>query len=80
MRTTITLEMDVEAKIKQEMRRTGQSFKETVNSLVRRGAKAVAEQKDEPFQFITKDMGERPGLNFDCISDLLEQVEGPFYK
>ncbi len=72
--------MDVEAKIKGEMRRTGQSFKEVVNSLIRRGAKAVAEQKDEPFHLITKDMGQRPGLNYDSIHDLLEYGEGPDYK
>ncbi|MGH9576267.1 MAG: hypothetical protein ACRD3R_02435 [Terriglobales bacterium] len=76
----MTLAADVEAKIKQEMRRTGRSFKETVNSLLRRGAKAVAEQKDEPFQLITKDMGERPGLSYDKIHDLLEYAEGPDYK
>ena len=80
MRTTVTLDMDVEAKVKGEMRRTGKSFKEVVNSLIRRGAKAVAEQKDEPFQFITKDMGERPGLNYDKIHDLIEFGEGPDYK
>ena len=80
MRTTITLDMDVEAKIKQEMRKTGKSFKETVNSLLRRGAKAVSEQKDEPFQFITKHMGRRPELNYDNTHELLEYGEGPDYK
>ena len=80
MRTTITLEMDVETKIKQEMRRTGKSFKETVNSLVRRGAKAVSEQRDEPVKLFTKDMGHRPDLNYDKIHDLLEYGEGPDYK
>jgi hypothetical protein len=80
MRTTVTLEMDVEAKIKQEMRRTGKSFKEVVNGLIRRGAREVAEQKDEPFRLITKDMGQRPGLNYDSIHDLLEYGEGPDYK
>jgi hypothetical protein len=72
--------MDVEAKIKGEMRRTGKSFKEVVNSLIRRGAKAVAEHKDEPFKLITKDMGQRPGLNYDSLHDLLEYGEGPDYK
>ena len=80
MRTTVTLEMDVEAKIKGEMRRTGKSFKAVVNSLIRQGAKAVAEQKDEPFKLITKDMGQRPGLNYDSLHDLLEYGEGPDYK
>jgi hypothetical protein len=80
MRTTVTLEMDVEARIKEEMRKTGKSFKETVNNLLRRGYKAQAESHDEPFRFFTKDMGERPGLNYDKIHDLIEFGEGPDYK
>jgi hypothetical protein len=80
MRTTITLDADVAAKVKTEMRFTGKSFKETVNSLLRRGVTARQHDKDEPFRVIARPMGERPGLNFDCISDLLEQLEGPFYK
>lgn len=80
MRTTITLDADVAAKVKAEMRLTGKSFKEAVNSLLRRSVTAPPQDKDEPFRVIARPMGERPGLNFDCISDLLEQVEGPFYK
>lgn len=72
--------MDVAAKIKEEMRKTGKSFKETTNSLLRRGYRAKAESRDEPFRFITKDMGERPGLSYDNIHDLLEYGEGPDYK
>ena len=80
MRTTITLETDVTAKVKEEMRLTGKSFKDAVNSLLRRGAAARERDNEVPFRVIAKPMGERPGLNFDNISDLIEQVEGPFYK
>jgi hypothetical protein len=80
MRTTITLDPDVAARIKLEMRRSGRGFKETVNRLLRRGAKEMEERKDEPFRVIARPMGPKPGLNFDKISDLIEQVEGPFYK
>ena len=81
MRTTVTLDPDVVAKVKAEMRSTGKSFKEALNGLLRRGLAArQRDDKEEPFRVVAKPMGERPGLNFDCISDLLEQVEGPFYK
>jgi hypothetical protein len=38
MRTTVTLDDDVAAIIESEQRRTGESFRTTVNRLVRRGA------------------------------------------
>ena len=40
MRTTLTLEEDVAAKLKAETRRTGRSFKETVNEILRLGFNA----------------------------------------
>jgi hypothetical protein len=41
MRTTVTLDDDVVAIIEGEQRRTGESFRTTVNKLVRCGAAAV---------------------------------------
>jgi hypothetical protein len=40
MRTTVTLDDDVAAIIETEKRRTGESFRTTVNRLLRRGAAA----------------------------------------
>ena len=40
MRTTVTLDDDVAAIIETEQRRTGESFRTTVNRLLRRGAVA----------------------------------------
>lgn len=81
MRTTVTLDPDVAAKVKAEMRRTGKSFKEVLNSMVRKGAVQPAEQeKKEPFRIKARNLGERPGFNFDNIGELLEQIEGPFHK
>jgi hypothetical protein len=37
MRTTLTLDDDVEAKLRAEMRRSGSSFRETVNRVLRLG-------------------------------------------
>ena len=41
MRTTITLDDDVAALIESERARTGDSFRDTVNRLLRRSARAV---------------------------------------
>ena len=81
MRTTITLDEDVAAKIKAKMQKTGLSFKEVVNEMIRAGlvfSEKAAKQK--PFKVNARPLGIRPGLNYDCMSELLEQVEGPLHK
>jgi hypothetical protein len=78
MRTTITLDDDVPAKLNAEMRSTGGSLKETVNEtllrglLPRRGA-----APDKPFRVQARDLGALPpGPGLDDISGLLERIEG----
>jgi len=81
MRTTLTLEDDVVAKINSEMRRSGKSFKETVNEFLRIGLTARRELiQSEPFKVRAFPMGGRPGLDYDKVSDLLEEAEGPLYR
>ncbi|MCI0344687.1 MAG: DUF2191 domain-containing protein, partial [Chloroflexi bacterium] len=78
MRTTLTLEEDVAAKLKAEVRRSGRSFKDTVNDTLRRGlATRRAGSPRKPFAVVARDLGAlRPGLGLDSIAGLLEQVEG----
>ena len=56
MRTTVTLEPDVEAYVKRSMRERGLTFKQALNDAVRSGMghRADGEQADFP----THDMGE----------------------
>lgn len=80
-RTTITLDEDVHAKLEAEMRKTGKSFKETVNETLRSGL--FAQQKaatSKPFKIKAKNLGLKPGYNFDKPWDLIEEIEGPDYK
>jgi len=80
-RTTLTLEDDVAAKLKAVMRRTGRSFKDTVNEILRYGlAQQTRVKKQKPFKIHAKDMGLRPGLDYDHISRLLEEIEGPTHR
>jgi plasmid stability protein len=78
MRTTLTLDEDVAAKLKVETRRSGQSFRETVNDTLRRGLAArrgVSPRR--PFKVVARDLGQlRPGLSLDSVADLIEQTEG----
>jgi plasmid stability protein len=82
MRTTVTLDDDVAAKLKIEMRRSGRSFRDTVNETLRRGllTRGGASPR-RPFKVVARDLGElRPGLSLDNVADLIEQVEGPEHR
>ena len=79
MRTTLTIEADVAARLRTEARRTGRAFKDLVNECLRSG---LAQRKisQRPAHFVVKprDFGElRQGLSLDNIDELLERVEGP---
>jgi plasmid stability protein len=82
MRTTLTLDEDVAAKLKAQARKSGKSFKDTVNEFLRL---ALNMKKSPPgrerFRIKARDLGRlRPGLSLDSVSDLLEQLEGPVYR
>jgi hypothetical protein len=82
MRTTLTLDDDVAAKLKAESRRTGRPFREVVNETLSRGLvsrRATARQR--AFTITARDLGDlRPGLSLDNVAELIEQVEGPLYR
>lgn len=78
MRTTITLDEDVEKKLAAEVRRRkGATFKDVVNETLRIGLLTKRELKAaERFEVKARPMGVMPGLNYDNISDLIEHLEG----
>jgi hypothetical protein len=82
MRTTLTLDDDVAAKLKSEARRSGQPFREIVNEMLRRGlASRRATAERQAFRVSARDLGDlRPGLNLDDVAGLIEQVEGPLRR
>ena len=82
MRTTITLDEDVAAKLTSLARRTGRAFRDVVNDTLRRGlARPPPSTPREPFTVKTRDMGRlRPGLTLDSVENLLEQTEGPLHR
>jgi hypothetical protein len=76
VRTTITLDDDVTFKIQEEMQRSGKSFKETVNEALRVGLSSTAVVEAAPFRIKARSLGLRPGLSYDNVAELLEQIEG----
>jgi len=63
------------------MRKSGKSFKETVNETLRFGLFAQQKAgKAKPFKIRAKNMGLKPGYSYDKPWDLIEEIEGPGYK
>jgi hypothetical protein len=82
MRTTLTLDDDVAAKLKAESRRAGRPFRDIVNDTLRRGlaSQRVTSQR-HPFTVEARDLGElKPGLTLDNVAALIEQVEGSAFR
>jgi hypothetical protein len=82
VRTTLTLEDDVAAKLKAESRRSGRSFRDVVNETLRRGlAHGHGRGTGQAFKVTIHDLGNlRPGLSLDNIAELIEQTEGPLHR
>jgi plasmid stability protein len=79
VRTTLTLEKDVAARLKAEAQRSGRSFKDVVNECLRQGlAQRAPARSPGRFSVKPRDFGSaRPGIALDNIGELLQQVEGP---
>ncbi|MDE0102715.1 MAG: hypothetical protein OXN89_10065 [Bryobacterales bacterium] len=78
MRTTVTLDDDVSDKLQDRMRRTGVTFREALNTCLRRGLEATADKElAAPFTVEGRSMGLRPGIDLDDIGGLLDLLDGP---
>ena len=81
MRTTLTLDDDVAAKLKSEARRSGRPFRAIVNETLRRALAQRVATRRHPFRVVARDLGHvQPGITLDGIADLLDQIEGPLHR
>jgi hypothetical protein len=82
MRTTLTLDDDLAAKLKAESHRARRPFREIVNDTLRRGLesrRAAAQQR--AFKVTARDLGNlKPGLSLDNIAELIEHREGSLHR
>jgi hypothetical protein len=77
----LTIDDDVARLVEQEQRRSGETFKGTVNRLLRRGLTAGRNPRArKPFVVTPLFRGVRPGQNYDNIEALLEELEGPHHR
>jgi hypothetical protein len=74
MRTTVTLDADVEAKLRATMRERGVSFKAAVNDAIRSGLAGPA-QSARHYRMPTAPLGARPGVDLDRALALAGDME-----
>lgn len=75
MRTTITLEPDVAARLERRVRERGITFKEAVNSALRLGLDADQPPVPEPYVVPTFRMGLLPGIDLTKANQLAAELE-----
>ena len=76
MRTTLTLEPDVAARLKQEIRRTGVGLKTLVNEALRLGLGLSGKPSKTPhFVVEPHGFGFKPGVDLDRMNQLVDELE-----
>lgn len=73
MRTTVTLDPDVEARLREVARRRGVSFKEALNGAVRAGLAAGRSRRS--YTTPSRSMGVRSGIDIDQALRLAAELE-----
>jgi hypothetical protein len=77
VRTTLTLDEDVAALLKKEVRKSGQPFKQVVNRYLRLGLTTPKQRPRKPFKVKPFNLGLPP---FTKVEELLEWLEGPDHR
>ena len=76
MRTTVTIDPDVQQLIQDAMQRSRRSFKETLNQALRRGLADMAAPVDEqPFRVDACPLGLRAGIDSARLNQLHDELE-----
>jgi len=76
VRTTLTLEPDVAARVKQEIRRSGKSLKTLVNEALRLGLGLSGRPVRSPrFEVRPHAFGFKPGVDLDRMNQLFDELD-----
>lgn len=84
-RVTLLLDDDLVAELQKMADRIGRPLEEVVEEAVKSTLQASippgpVSKPSKPFEVRAKALHARPGINFDDIEELLEQVEGPAHR
>ncbi len=75
MRTTVTLEPDVERLLRESMQRGRKTFKQALNEAIRRGLKGRGYRTDQPFEITARPLGLREGIDPARLHDVDSDLE-----
>lgn len=76
MRTTLTVDPEVAARIKSEVRRTGKTFKAVVNDALKRGLGLGGRAARPPrFEVHPHAFGFKPGVDLDRLNQLVDELD-----
>lgn len=76
MRTTVTLDPDVEQMLREAARKSGQSFKTVLNRAVRESlATPAGSAREKPFRIRARRMGLRAGIDSGALNRLVDDLE-----
>ena len=75
VRTTVTLDPDLDARVRALARERGVSFKEALNSVLRRGLSTDPPSSRERYRLPTRRLGLRPGIDLDHALRLAGELE-----
>jgi hypothetical protein len=75
MRTTVTLDPDVDLLLKEQMRRTGTTFRQALNQAIRRALAGNVAAQRRPFKLKPRRLSLRPGLDPAMLQHLEEDLE-----
>jgi hypothetical protein len=76
MRTTLTLDPDVERLLTEEMHRVRRPYKQVVNDAIRRGlAPRLSASPNRPYRAAVHDAKLRPGIDGGSLNRLVDELE-----
>lgn len=75
MRTTVTLDPDVQRLLRDAMHKSRRSFKETLNGALRAALASRSPQSRPPFVVKARPMGLRPGIDPAGFNRLVDDLE-----
>jgi hypothetical protein len=75
VRTTVSLDPDLAASLRELARQRGDSFTDTLNSTLRRGLAAGRARSGRPYRLASRRLGLRPGIDLEHALHVAAELE-----
>jgi hypothetical protein len=75
VRTTLTLDEPVAARLRNEVRRTGKPLKVVVNEALKRGLGMQEARPVRRFRVVPRAFAFRPGVDLDRLNQLIDELD-----